>query len=175
MRTDEAFIRDFMSGDDAVWSVAGWLHANGFDVEIPGRRLRPHVNERAQFDDGGLDLSAEGLPLQVKCRFGYRFSGPADFGFPTVIHDTVKGYAALKTIPFAHVLVSQDGSGYIAVPYWSRPYWAVVNRYDPTRRARREFYECPIAHTLTIDDLARSIQTYSLTEFNPLEPNDAPR
>lgn len=159
-RTDDVFRHDALRGDAAARLVAIELLLAGLNVQKQPLALRPDRAQAAQYDDGGVDLYVGSYPIQVKLRSAYRFSGPADFPFPTVIFDSRAGFERHVQKPVAYVLVSGDLHGYVVVPRRAYAHAQVEVRQDQTRNAAtREFLACPIEHVWSIHDLISAART----------------
>lgn len=157
VRDDATFLGDLARGAHAVYAVAARLAAAGLEVRIPEVRIRPHVAQREDYDDGGTDLYLATWPLQVKTKFGYQFDGLDDFRsklhFDSVIVDSAEGIAKLQTWPAAYIITDARRVGMVVIPTNTRDRWTEKDRYDSTRGRTRRFVECPLELVVSIDDL----------------------
>lgn len=149
-RSDNDFLGDKARGERVERAVAAMLMSYGLSVEVVEKGTRDRFEDRARFSDDGLDLLVEGMPVQVKGRFGYAFSNVATFPFETARLDSQYGWDRHHDKVVAYLLASGRGSGVVAA---TTPWRGVVvsTSVDPTRGgAIREFVDIPRDHLMDI-------------------------
>jgi hypothetical protein len=144
--TDAEFREDLTRSEVAAREVALILLLAGLDVRKPPLAIRPDQSQAAQFSDGGVDLYVGHHRIQVKERTGYRFSGPWDFAFESIIFDTSWGFAKMEHKPAAYVLYSRPCAGLIVVPSSAYRHAITITRTDGRNGSEREFVACPMQH-----------------------------
>ncbi len=140
-RDDPTFAADLRESQHTVWRVAQWLSDKGFDVAVRAVRVRPSVEDLADYgDDGDIEVIER---VEVKRR-DLDFTCAADYPFPTVIVDPARAYDRARIKPKCHVLVNRAGTVAALVHRSSFAHWKKVTRFDRTKNRERENYECPL-------------------------------
>ena len=160
--TDGGFVDDLKRSQVAVERLALWLQARGYYTQVPELAIRPDVSQRAAYTDGGdlflLDARRDELGLfprfsriyqpthrvEVKRRSGsYSFTGPNDFGFPTVIVDTAHVHDAADPPSIATFILNGPMSVAMLVRETTKPFWE-RRAFGGDRIRGREVYLCPL-------------------------------
>jgi len=138
---DELFRRELALGYELQCYVGQKLEDEGLEVYVPPLRVRPDVNDRAEYADKG-DIFVGHDPtfiLQVKSRKLW-FTGPKDFPFEDVIFYAKHAFDILDPKPVATVIISQQTQGIAVVSTRSKLHWKVLRSKDYTRQYRQNVY-----------------------------------
>lgn len=140
---DELFIRELTEGHQYAHLVADLLTCRGLAVELTPMIVRSSIEARRDFADEYDIKVGERRPaiIDVKSR-RLRFTGHADYPYPTALVDTVSGWSAKTHRPDAIVLVSRETHGLAVIPTTrTESSWTTVHRFDRVRGIVDCFYE----------------------------------
>ena len=155
-KNDKLFREQLQIGRGYEAYVAGLFIDEGFGVKVPSQKIRPTVEERAAYRDK-RDMYVQcpdGFVAEIEVKSAnLAFTGPHDNPYPNTIVDGVDIIEAKKP-PFAFVRVSQrTPGGMIVVPGKTKEHWRVRKVKDSVRGHDNEFYECPVKHAVTFQEL----------------------
>lgn len=150
MKTDDQFKNDLIRSDQIVEHTASFLRSKGKTVVIPPLLIRPNVDDRHNYRDGG-DLFVMQL-IEVKHRPDLNFKTREDFPYQTVIVDDKGAFDSKPQKPYAYIIWNSDETHcfYIGVTS-TRKEWTAVTKYDKKAKHERDFYECPIELVLILE------------------------
>lgn len=152
---DPGFVADLEASKPAVLAVARYLERCGVTVTVPEIKVRPTVDQRADFaDDGDIRCYHHRLGhfiTEVKGR-DLDFDHETPYPFTTLILDPVARFKAKGETPFVYYIVNAQLSHAqrVLVPSTQKS-WTVEYVNDP--RNERGHYECYLVHR----NLARTV------------------
>lgn len=139
--------------------VAERLRAEGIGCEVPELELVSTKEEIQRMTENEKDIILDnGLVLEVKSR-GIGFSeDPSLYWQKDLYVDTVSGYEAKKTKPYAYVMVSQKSGNMIVVHSKTKDHWFKKTVTDPYRKITDVFYKVEKRHITTWDSLVEDLK-----------------
>lgn len=136
------FVKDFCSSQRAVEKFAATLRNKNVSVWLPPTQMRPDVESRMDYADGG-DMMIQ-LRAEHKVR-NIQFTGKSDFPFPTLIIDEKYKVDAKASAPlFAYFIESSDGQCVACVYGHSKHRWQVDEVFDKAQGRKCVNYVVPI-------------------------------
>lgn len=151
---DEAlFVSQLRTGHAFAEYVAAQIRRHGLVVRVTPMEIRKDIADRHRFaDEHDLTVGRDReVRVDVKSR-NLRFSGVADYPYPTALVDTLSGWTAKLAKPSAIVLVSQVTGAMLVVPRSTEPRWIIHRRTDRVRRIDDEFFEVPTSLLRPFDE-----------------------
>ena len=137
---DPNFGNDLENSTKYVWVAAKLLSNMGYNVTVKCTKLRPSVEEMAEYsDDGDLEINQR---VEVKHRPKLTFTCQDDFPYETVIVDVAHTWDSAKPKPMGYFIFNADASAYLVVKGDTSKDWIKVKKYDKAKNREREFYEC---------------------------------
>lgn len=133
-------------GHQSEMRVAQLLRHWGYPVDHPDLVFRPeHERSRevlSEFARTQKDLEVGGIVLEVKSRT-LSFTSRDTYPYPTVLLDTVRGWAEKEKKPDLYVIVSQPTGCIMAVDARRMTSFPVETRTDRSRNHTDQWYACP--------------------------------
>jgi hypothetical protein len=127
--------------------VAAALKQRGHRVRIIPNTVSPNVKERWDHtDNGDLEISQR---VEVKHWPNIDFLSREEVPYTNVIVDETYKIEKEHDLPcYAHIIVNASMTGGLLIPIWTRPFWFKEIRPDRREGGPREFYFCPLEHTI---------------------------
>ena len=141
--TDPTFEQDLQDSNDHVWRVAQWLQGRGMPSAVNPVWVRPSVDQRVEFADGGDITMLQ--RVEVKHRF-IDFTSAEDFPYKTIIVDVSHTWDNARPKAYMYVLTNKEITHCCIVKSSTRKYWEKLRKFDSRVNREREFYECPIEY-----------------------------
>jgi hypothetical protein len=153
------FVSQLRTGHEFAEVVAQRLRGRGIAVRVTPMEIRSDIEDRHRFaDEHDLTVGRHRkLWIDVKSR-NLRFTGVADYPYPTALVDTLSGWRAKTRKPAAVVIVSQVTGAMVVVPRSTEPSWTVHQRSDRLRGIEDSFLEVARELLRPFEDLAEWIQ-----------------
>lgn len=143
MDNNDRFISHLQQSNEAVWTVANWLHSRGNNVTVNAAGVRPsHEDWKEYADQGDLYISqrveVKGLSAEFSCRedwpFGQKFIVCAKNAFDRA---TPK--------PHSFIYLNKARTHAAIVMGSTSAKWYVENRKDSRYDDyQQDFYFCPL-------------------------------
>lgn len=149
-RDDPTFAADLKSSDAAVIRVALWLRrCYSNHVHLPPLRVRPTVEEMAEYGDGGdLFISKDGVSwkrIEVAVR-ALAFTSAKDFPYRSIIVDAAHRWDRADPKPYAYIRLNKAVTHAAIISAATAEHWKRTTRRDAGKQRDRTFLECPIEH-----------------------------
>ena len=113
---------------------------------MPETRLRPTLEQFAQFSDDGYDIIAGNTTVEVKER-RLRFTSPDDFPYPDMIVDV----AHKRNHADVYIITSQGGTHAIVLDGTRRNDWFERSIYDRQKGRTRNFILAPRSAAMSFE------------------------
>ena len=138
--------------------VAERLKAEGIGCTVPELELVSTKSEIKRMTENEKDIILDnGLVLEVKSRNLGFSEDPLLFWQKDIYVDTVSGYEAKITKPYAYVMVSQKSGNMLVVHSSTKEKWFKKTVTDPYRKVTDSFYKIEKQHLTSwsslVDDL----------------------
>jgi len=130
---DDRLHARFRSGHDANEFVGNFLREQGVPCEVPDMKLAKTEEEIAEFTQNEKDIILEdGLVIEVKSQSRVFSGKPTEYGWPTLIVDTL-GFYQKKQRPVAYVFLSKQTGEMLALNTNTHETWwreTITDRRD---------------------------------------------
>jgi len=156
--------------------IAQRLNDAGIRCYAPELRLAQNHSEIADFTANEQDvvlLDVNGWIEVKSSSFSFEDGQPetartqmrngSERTYDRLIVDTVSSFETKAVKPLAYVLISQKTDGVLVVPVTTKNNWTISHFFDYQRQHYDDFYQCPIQHLKTFDDLVAHLQSQSAT------------
>lgn len=144
-RDDGTFVDDLRRSDEAVARVARWFAGKGWDVRKPALRVRPAVEQMADYaDSGDLFVRRAGDTwhrLEVAVR-RIRFTCAADYPYPLIIVDSAHAWLKANPKPIAYMRISETMRHAAFILSNTSDRWVRQIKHDKAKKRDREFMLC---------------------------------
>lgn len=144
--SDPYFVADLLASEPSMWLAVALLREKGCDVLIPRRRVRPNVEQMAEYSDGGdihIRYGRIKARVEVKQRPELHFTSAADFPYSTVIVDAAHLWDEASPKPLFYLIFNATMTHFCKVHSRTFPLWKRVERMDRKKNRMRWFYLCP--------------------------------
>ena len=136
MKRDKTFVKDLTNSHVHVKRVAAMLRTAGVgNVRVPELRVRPSIEQRAEFSDHG-DILVGDKVVEVKER-RIQFTGPGDFPYPDLIVDVA------HKKPADVYIFTDTRMNAMLLRGDTRAEWTEKRLYDRPKGRYRNFYLAP--------------------------------
>lgn len=169
---EEGFRRNLKVGH--LWAnlAADYFRCLGLHVDVPEQTIRKDISEADTYTKHDLDMTIEGVRIEVKSRSlkSVRFTSVKDFPYPAPLIDTVRGWDAKIEVPRIVLCVSQvrdadgrwNGAGIWLPVIYTRDEWLKEPHWDSERNMKRRelFYVCRKSLWHDMPALIRSLRNH---------------
>lgn len=140
--------------------VAERLRSEGIGCEVPELELVSTKEEIQRMTENEKDIILDnGLVLEVKSRNIGFSENPYLYWQKDIYVDTVSGYEAKKTKPYAYVMVSQKSGNMIVVHSNTKDRWFKKTVTDPYRKITDVFYKVEKQYITTWASLVEDLKS----------------
>lgn len=151
------FLSELRIGYQWQLKVGQMLSDLGFTVSIDPLTIAQSEEETREFTKNDKDLLVNGKYLEVKTR-SITFTTPDSFPYPTAILETVQGWQAKATKPFAILLVSRPTGRVLVVDGATQPDWTINRDFDSRRKVSFTNYHADKSQLLGLSWLIRRLK-----------------
>jgi len=138
-----SFVADLEQSIPFVWRAAHWLTRTwGLKVTIAPTLVRPDTPQRQDYlDEGDLEIVQR---VEVKHRPDLLFTCAMDYGYPSLIVDTVHKWDRAHPKAWAYIIINGPGSHCAVIRRDTAPRWHKQELTDKRTGLKDLFYLCPV-------------------------------